>query len=191
MEGISHEAAALAGHQKLGKLIWIFDDNRITIDGSTDLATSTDHAKRFEAYGWHVQHVDDGNDLGAIDAAIAAAKAETGRPSFIVLRTTIAWGSPGKAGTPRRTARRSAPPRSRPPRRTWATRRSSRSGSTSGRGTHWAECVERGARLHGAWRKRSSPRTRRRIPSWRPSSCGRWQAISPTDGTQPSPTSLG
>ena len=62
MEGVSHEAAALAGHQKLGKLIWIFDDNQITIEGGTDLSTSTDQAKRFEGYGWHTLHVHDGND---------------------------------------------------------------------------------------------------------------------------------
>jgi len=99
MEGVSHEAAALAGHQRLGKLIWIFDDNRITIDGGTDLSTSTDQARRFEAYGWHVTRVDDGNDLDAIDRAIAVAKSETERPSFIVLRTTIGYGSPGKAGS--------------------------------------------------------------------------------------------
>jgi len=99
MEGISHEAAAIAGHQKLGKLIWIFDDNRITIEGSTDLSTSTDQATRFEGYGWHVVHVHDGNDLEAIDLAITEAKEETERPSLIVLRTTIAFGSPGKAGS--------------------------------------------------------------------------------------------
>jgi transketolase len=99
MEGVSHEAAALAGHQKLGKLIWIFDDNRITIDGGTDLATSTDEGARFASYGWHVSRVEDGNDLDSIDRAITEAKAETERPSFIVLRTEIAWGSPGKVGT--------------------------------------------------------------------------------------------
>ena len=99
MEGVSHEAAAIAGHQKLGKLIWIFDDNRITIEGDTDLSTSTDQAKRFEAYGWHVVHVHDGNDLEAIDLAIREAKEETERPTLIVLRTTIAFGSPGKAGS--------------------------------------------------------------------------------------------
>lgn len=99
MEGISHEAGAIAGHQKLGKLIWIFDDNRITIEGDTDLSTSTDQAARFEAYGWHVVHVTDGNDLDAIDAAIAEGKATTDRPTLIVLRTTIAFGSPGKAGS--------------------------------------------------------------------------------------------
>ncbi|HSM05222.1 MAG TPA: transketolase [Longimicrobiales bacterium] len=99
MEGISHEAAALAGHQKLGKLIWVFDDNSITIEGSTDLATSTDQVARFEAYGWHTLRVDDGNDLQALDEALDAAKAETERPTFINLRTTIAWGAPTKAGT--------------------------------------------------------------------------------------------
>ena len=99
MEGLSHEAAEIAGHQKLGKLVWIFDDNRITIEGSTDLSTSTDQAKRFRGYGWHVVHVEDGNDLEAIDCAITEAKAESGRPSLVVLRTTIAYGSPGKAGS--------------------------------------------------------------------------------------------
>ncbi len=98
MEGISHEAAALAGHQKLGKLIWIFDDNRITIEGSTDLATSTDHEARFRAYGWHVQRVDDGNDLDGLNAALQAAADEEERPSIVVLRTTIAYGSPNLAG---------------------------------------------------------------------------------------------
>ena len=99
MEGVSHEAAAIAGHQKLGKLIWIFDDNQITIEGGTDLSTSTDQAKRFEGYGWHTLHVHDGNDLEAIDLAIREAQQEIERPSLIVLRTTIAYGSPGKAGT--------------------------------------------------------------------------------------------
>jgi transketolase len=99
MEGVSHEAAELAGHQRLGKLIWVFDDNEITIEGSTDLASSTDQLQRFAAYGWHVQQVDDGNDLGALDAALRAARAESERPSFIALRTTIAFGSPNKAGT--------------------------------------------------------------------------------------------
>ncbi|MDE2980155.1 MAG: transketolase [Gemmatimonadota bacterium] len=99
MEGISHEAAEIAGHQGLGKLIWIFDDNRITIEGATDLATVTDQSRRFEGYGWHTVTVEDGTDLEAIDAALLAAKAETGRPSLIVLRTTIAEGSPNMAGT--------------------------------------------------------------------------------------------
>jgi transketolase len=99
MEGVSHEAASLAGHLGLGKLIGYYDDNRITIDGSTDLAYSDDAARRFEAYGWHVQLVDDGNDLGAIDAATEAAKAESERPSLIIVRTHIAFGSPNKQDT--------------------------------------------------------------------------------------------
>ena len=99
MEGISHEACSLAGHLKLGKLIGFYDDNHITIDGSTDLAFSDDTAKRFEAYGWHVQRVADGNDLEAIDAAISAAKRATDRPSLIIVRTHIAWGSPNKQDT--------------------------------------------------------------------------------------------
>ena len=99
MEGISHEAAEIAGHQKLGKLTWIFDDNRITIEGATDLATATDQRRRFEGYGWHTLTVEDGTDLEAIDAVLAAAKAETERPTLIVLTTTIAEGSPNMAGT--------------------------------------------------------------------------------------------
>jgi len=99
MEGISHEAAELAGHQKLSKLTWVWDDNRITIEGSTELAMTTDQAKRFEGYGWHVVKVADGEDLAAIDAALSAAEAETERPTLIVLRTTIAPGAPTKEGT--------------------------------------------------------------------------------------------
>jgi transketolase len=98
MEGLSHEAAELAGHHKLGKLTWIFDDNRITIEGDTHLASSTDQAKRFESYGWRVLRVDDGNDVAAIDRALADAASQSERPTLIVLRTVIGWGSPSKAG---------------------------------------------------------------------------------------------
>jgi transketolase len=96
MEGISHEACSLAGHLKLGKLIGLYDDNHITIDGDTALAFSDDTAKRFEAYGWHTQRVTDGNDLDALDNAIEAAKRVTDKPSLIVVRTHIGWGSPHK-----------------------------------------------------------------------------------------------
>ena len=99
MEGVSHEACSLAGHLKLGKLIGFYDDNHITIDGPTELAFSDDTAKRFEAYGWHVQRITDANDLQAIDAAITAAKRVTDRPSLIIVRTHIAWGSPNKQDT--------------------------------------------------------------------------------------------
>ena len=98
MEGISHEVAAMAGHQKLAKLIWIFDDNRITIEGATNLSTATDQADRFRGYHWHVQHVDDGTDLVALDQALTAARAAADRPSLIVMTTRIAEGSPNKAG---------------------------------------------------------------------------------------------
>ena len=99
MEGLSHEACSLAGHLKLGKLIGFYDDNRITIDGSTDLAFSDNTTRRFESYGWHVQKIADGNDLKAIDTAIAQAKRVTDRPSLIIVRTHIAWGSPHKQDT--------------------------------------------------------------------------------------------
>jgi transketolase len=99
MEGISHEAASFAGHQKLGKLIGFYDDNRITIDGSTDVALSDDAAQRFASYGWQVLHISDVNDLAEIDAAIAAAKAEHDRPTMIITRTVIGFGSPNRAGT--------------------------------------------------------------------------------------------
>ncbi len=98
-EGISHEAASFAGHQKLGKLIGFWDDNRITIDGRTDLSSSDDAAKRFESYGWQVLHIADVNDQAQIDAAIAAAKADTGRPTLVVTRTIIGFGSPNRADT--------------------------------------------------------------------------------------------
>jgi transketolase len=96
MEGVSHEAASLAGHLKLGKLICLYDDNHISIEGSTDLAFTEDRLKRFEAYGWQVQQVEDGNDLGAITRAIEAAREEKQRPALIAVRTFIGWGSPNK-----------------------------------------------------------------------------------------------
>ncbi|HEY1766895.1 MAG TPA: transketolase [Terracidiphilus sp.] len=98
MEGISHEAASLAGTLKLGKLTFLYDDNLISLDGPTELSFTEDVLKRFEAYHWHVQRVADGNDLDAIEAAIEAAKAETERPSLIAVRTVIGYGSP-RAGT--------------------------------------------------------------------------------------------
>ena len=97
MEGVSSEAASFAGHHRLGRLVYLYDDNGITIDGRTSLTFGEDVGKRFEAYGWHVQAVD-GQDRAAIDAALAAAKAETGRPSLLRVKTVIGFGSPGKAG---------------------------------------------------------------------------------------------
>jgi transketolase len=100
MEGISGEACSLAGHWSLGKLIALYDDNHISIDGHTDISFTEDVGKRFEAYGWHVQHVANGNhDLEAIAQAIENAKAVTDRPSLIKVTTTIGYGSPNKADT--------------------------------------------------------------------------------------------
>ncbi len=98
MEGVASEAASLAGHLQLGRLIYLYDDNHISIDGSTDLAFTEDRAKRFEAYGWHVQKLDNGNDVDAIDVAIQAAKADP-RPSIIMCRIIIGFGSPKRQGT--------------------------------------------------------------------------------------------
>ena len=99
MEGVSSEAASLAGHLRLGNLIYLYDDNHISIDGDTKLAFTEDVAKRFEAYGWHVQVLEDGNDLDAIQNAIKAAEEETNRPSLIKIRTHIGYGSPNKQDT--------------------------------------------------------------------------------------------
>jgi transketolase len=96
MEGISHEAASLAGHLGLGKMIYLYDDNHISIEGSTDLAFTEKRTARFEAYGWHVQQVEDGNDLDAIEKAIVSAQKETRKPSLIAIRTHIGYGSPNK-----------------------------------------------------------------------------------------------
>ena len=99
MEGITHEAAALAGHLKLGKLVWFYDDNKISLDGPTSLHFSEDVGKRFEAYGWQVQKIANGDtDTDGIDRAITAAKADP-RPSLVMVRTTIGFGSPHKAGS--------------------------------------------------------------------------------------------
>jgi transketolase len=99
MEGVSSEAASMAGHLKLGKIVYLYSDNRITIEGSTDLSFTEDVAGRFEAYDWHVQRVE-GDDLKGIERAIAAGKKEKNRPSIILVRTRIGFGSPGKQDTP-------------------------------------------------------------------------------------------
>jgi transketolase len=101
MEGVSAEAASLAGHLKLGNLIYLYDNNHISIEGDTKLAfDNEDVAKRFQAYGWHTQTVDDGNDIKAITKAVNKAKKETNRPSLILIRTHIAYGAPHAVDTP-------------------------------------------------------------------------------------------
>ena len=99
MEGVASEAASLAGHLKLGKLIYLYDDNQVTLSAGTDITFSEDCARRFEAYGWHTQSVGDGNDLVAIEDALRTARAETMRPSLILVRTHLGYGSPDKQDT--------------------------------------------------------------------------------------------
>ena len=99
MEGVSSEAASIAGHLGLGNIVYLYDDNHISIEGDTAITFQEDVAKRFEAYGWHVQVLEDGNDTGAINRAVQAAREETSRPSLIKIRTHIAYGSPNKHDT--------------------------------------------------------------------------------------------
>ncbi|MDP2186275.1 MAG: transketolase [Xanthomonadales bacterium] len=94
MEGVASEAASLAGHLKLGKLVCLYDDNRVTLAAGTDITFSEDCARRFEAYGWQTIKVDDGNDVAAISVALDAARADTARPSLILVRTHLGYGSP-------------------------------------------------------------------------------------------------
>jgi transketolase len=98
-EGVSGEASSLAGTQQLGNLVVVYDDNKISIEDDTTIAFTEDVAARYEAYGWHVQHVADAEDLASLDAALAAAQSETSRPSLIVMRSIIGWPSPGKQNT--------------------------------------------------------------------------------------------
>src|SRR5213595_3148541 len=99
MEGVASEAASLAGHLKLGKLICLYDDNRVTLSAGTDIAFSEDRAARFAAYGWQTIEVGDGNDIAAIEAALRSARDDTTRPSLILVRTHIGFGSPNKQDT--------------------------------------------------------------------------------------------
>ena len=99
MEGVTSEAASLAGHLQLGNLIYLYDDNHISIEGSTDIAFTEDVEQRFKAYGWHVQHVNDVNNIHELSLALTNAKAETEKPSLIRVRSLIAYGSPNKSGT--------------------------------------------------------------------------------------------
>jgi len=99
MEGVASEASSIAGHLKLGNLIFLYDDNRVSLAGHTDVTFTEDRLERYQAYGWHTQRIEDGNDTEAIDRAIRAAKEEKERPSLIAVRTIIGYGSPNKADT--------------------------------------------------------------------------------------------
>ena len=154
MEGVSSEAASLAGHLKLGKLTVIYDDNHITIDGDTALTFSEDVQGRFEAYGWHVLRVGDGNDLHGIDRALDAARNETGRPTLVVLRTHIADPAPTKRDTPEA---HGAPLGAEEVRRTkelmgWPTEPAFFVPDDAL--AHWRTVLDRGAALESEWRDR-------------------------------------
>ena len=154
MEGISHEAASLAGHLGLGKLVYCYDDNHITIEGATDLAFSEDVAQRFAGYGWHVQRVADVNDLAALDAALAAAEAETRRPSLIIVRSHIGYGSPHKQDS---AAAHGAPLGAEEVALTkaalgWPADRTFYVPAEAA--ARFGECVERGAAMQAEWQRR-------------------------------------
>ncbi|HEX2219013.1 MAG TPA: transketolase [Gemmatimonadales bacterium] len=156
MEGVASEAASLAGHLRLGKLAVIYDDNHITIDGDTALTFSEDVQRRFEAYGWHVVRVGDGNDLAGIDAALEAARAETSRPTLVILRTYIADPAPTKRNSPEahgaplgaEEVRRTKEIMGWPPEPAFFLPEDALA--------HWRTALERGAALQSEWEERWS-----------------------------------
>ena len=153
MEGISHEASSLAGTLKLGKLIVLYDDNLISLDGPTELSFTEDVKKRFEAYHWHVQEVADGNDLAALTDAINAAKAETTRPSLIKVRTVIGYGSP-KAGTKGVHGEALGTEATKATKRNlnWPEDKSFYVPEEAGK--NWGSLVEKGKKVHAEWQKK-------------------------------------
>ena len=150
MEGISHESSSLAGTLKLGKLIVLYDDNLISLDGPTDLTFTEDVKKRFEAYHWHVQEVADGNDLEALSTAIQNAKAETTRPSMIKVRTVIGYGSP-KAGTKGVHGEALGPEATKATKRNlnWPEDKSFYVPEAAGK--NWGSLIEKGQKAHADW----------------------------------------
>jgi transketolase len=155
MEGISGEAASLAGHLKLGKLICLYDDNLISLDGPTSLSFTEDVAKRYEAYGWHVQRVVKGDtDLDGIDKAIAAARAETGRPSLILVRTTIGFGAPHKAGSQHAHGAPLGPEEVAGTKKALGFDPDQHFVVPDDAGRHLKSAVDRGARAQGEWQAR-------------------------------------
>jgi transketolase len=150
MEGISHEAASLAGTLALGKLIMLYDDNLISLDGPTELSFTEDVTKRFEAYHWHVQMVHDGNDLVAIEAAIKAAKAETNKPSLIRVRTVIGYGSP-KAGTNKAHGEALGPEATKETKRNLGFPEDKNFYVPEEAAKNWLQAVDKGKKAQAAW----------------------------------------
>jgi transketolase len=153
MEGISHESCSLAGTLGLGKLIVFYDDNLISLDGPTELSYTEDVTKRFEAYAWHVQMVDDGNDLVAIEEAIKNAQAETTRPSLIRVRTVIGYGSP-KAGTNKVHGEALGPEATKATKRNLGFPEDKNFYVPEEAGKNWLEAVEKGKAAQAAWQKK-------------------------------------
>src|SRR5665213_443477 len=153
MEGISHEAASLAGTLALGKLTVLYDDNLISLDGPTELSYTEDVTKRFEAYHWHVQMVEDGNDLAAIENAILKAKAETTKPSLIRVRTVIGYGSP-KAGTNKVHGEALGPEATKATKKNLGFPEDKSFYIPEEAGENWLQAVGKGAQEQAAWQDR-------------------------------------
>ena len=153
MEGLSHEAASFAGHNKLGRLIGFYDDNNITIDGSTDLAYSDDVRKRFEGYGWHVLRVDDVNDLNALESAITACQAETERPSLVIVKTHIGYGSPNRQDTAKAHGEALGAEEVDLTKKNLGWPTLEKFWVPDEALAHWRTALERGAGAHDAWRR--------------------------------------
>jgi transketolase len=153
MEGISHESASLAGTLGLGKLVVLYDDNLISLDGPTELSYTEDVTKRFEAYDWHVQMVHDGNDLAGIEKAILAAKAETTKPSLIRVRTVIGYGSP-KAGTNKVHGEALGPEATKATKKNLGFPEDKNFYVPEEAGEHWLEAVDKGKKAQAAWQEK-------------------------------------
>src|SRR5829696_7229089 len=152
MEGISGEAASLAGHQRLDNLCWVYDNNHITIDGRTELAYEDDVALRFEGYGWSVMRVEDANDLDQIDSAFRQFKDEEGRPTLVIVDSHIGWGAPHKVDTPAAHGEPLGEEEVRAAKRTYDWPEDARFLVPDGVREHFAEGVgRRGAELRAAW----------------------------------------
>jgi transketolase len=187
MEGVSHEAASLAGTLGLGKMIYFYDDNLISLDGPTALSFTEDVTERFAAYHWHVQMVDDANDLEAISLAIKAAQAVKDQPSLIRIRTVIGYGSPRQAPT-KHMVRRSGRRRRKKPRRSWAGRRTRASTCRMKRSRTGCRPWTR-ARNTSRSGTISSPATRKSFRMWQRSSSACSPACWPMDGKRVCPHS--
>jgi transketolase len=153
MEGISHESASLAGTLGLGKLIVLYDDNLISLDGPTELSYTEDVTKRFEGYHWHVQMVDDGNDIAAIEKAILNAKAETTKPSLIRVRTVIGYGSP-KAGTKGAHGEALGPDATKATKKNLGFDPDKNFFVPEEAGKNWLQAVDKGAKAQAAWQEK-------------------------------------